>query len=76
MYWMNFWQPTVHVEIIFLKNTLTEVYSLHLYASFGTIYAKIDQLFEAEWVFELCLEIDKTLLSKENVLDFEILSNV
>ena len=42
--------------------TLIEIRSPHLYASFGTFYAKIGQSFEAQWVFEVCLEIDKSLL--------------
>ena len=33
---------------IFLKKTPLEVCSPHLYASFGTFYAKIGQLFEAQ----------------------------
>ena len=53
-----------------------EVSSTHLYASFGTFCAKIGQSFEAQRVFEECLEIDKSLLSKENVVDFGILPNV
>ena len=28
------------------------------------------------WVFEICLEIDKSLLLKGNILDFGILTNV
>ena len=34
---------------------------------------QIGQLFEVQRVFEVCLEIDKSLLSKENVVDFGIL---
>ena len=49
---MNFWQP-----IVFEKN-LIEVRSPHFYASFGTFYAKIGPLFEAQWVFKVCLKID------------------
>ena len=37
---------------------------------------QIGQFFEAQWVFEVCLKIDKLLLSKENVDDFGILPNV
>ena len=66
---------------VFLKKTLTyinfcyitEVFSPCLYASFGTFCAQIGQSFEAQWVFEVCLEIKKSLLSKENVVDFGIL---
>ena len=58
------------------KKIFIEVCSPHLYASFGTFWVQIVQLFEAEWVFEVCLKIDKSLLSKENVVDFGILPNV
>ena len=47
--------------------------SPHLNASFGTLCVKIGQPFEAQLVFEVCLRIDKTLLSKENVADFDFL---
>ena len=60
---------------IFLKKILIEACSPHLYASFGIFCAKIGQLLEAQRVFEECLEIDKLLLSKENVIDSEILPN-
>ena len=50
--------------------------SPHLYASFGTFCTKIGHLLETQGVFEVCLEIDKSLLSKENVLDFGIFPNV
>ena len=46
---------------IFLKKTLVEVCSPHLYASFGTFCAQIGQLFEAQWIFQACLKIDKSL---------------
>ena len=42
----------------FWTKTLTEVYSPHICASFGTFCAQIDQLFEALWV-------DKSLSSNE-----------
>ena len=60
----------------FFEKTLIEVCSPHLYASSGTFCSQIGQLFETHWVFEVCLEIDKSLLSKENVCDFAILPNV
>ena len=53
--------------------TPIEVCSSYLYASFDTFCVKIGQLFEAQWVFEECLKIDKSLSSKENVVDFGIL---
>ena len=58
MYWMNFCQLTAHTQQNIFGKTFIEVRSLHLYASFGTFYAKIGLLFEAEWVFEVCLKID------------------
>ena len=58
VYWMNFWQPTAHVEQNICGKTFIEVRSPHLYASFGTFYAKIGSLFEAQWVFKVCLKID------------------
>ena len=72
MYWTNIWQPTVHVQQNIFEKTLIETCSPHLYASFG---AQIGQLFEAQWVFQVCFEIDKSLLSKENMADFGILPN-
>ena len=39
--------------------TLIEVGSSHIYASFGTFWVKIGQLFEAQWVFEKCLKTVK-----------------
>ena len=72
MYWTNFWQPTVLVQQnVFEKNLIIDS-SPHLYASFGTFYIQIGLLFEAQWYFKLCLKIYKSLLSKENVIDFEI----
>ena len=56
---------------IIFEKTLTEVGSLHLYASFGTFYVQIGQLFEAQWVFEKCLKTVKLLFSKKNDVDFE-----
>ena len=43
--------------------TLIEVCSPHLYCSFGTFCAQIGQLFLAQWVFEVCLKINKSLSS-------------
>ena len=58
MYWTNIRQPTAHVQQNIFGKTLIEVRSSHLYASFGTFYAKIGPLFEAQWVFKVCLKID------------------
>ena len=44
MYWTIFWLPTV--QQIFSKNTLKEVRSLHLYASFGNFCVQICQSFQ------------------------------
>ena len=76
MYCSYFWQPSIHVEQNIFEKTPIEVCSPYLYASFGTFCDQIDQSFEAEWVFEVRLEIDKSLWSKENVFDFGILTNV
>ena len=44
----EFRQPTAHVHQNIFAKTPIEVCSSHLYASFGTFYAKIGQLFEAQ----------------------------
>ena len=56
---------------IFLKKTLIEVGSAHLYASFDTFYVQIGQIFEAQRVFGRCMKMVKSLFSKENEVDFE-----
>ena len=61
----NFCQPIVRVQKNTLEQTLIEVGWLNLYASFGTFYVQIGQLFESQWAFEECLNIDKSLFSKE-----------
>ena len=38
------------------EKILVEVCKTHLYASFGTFYAKIGHLFEAQGVFQVCLK--------------------
>ena len=53
----------------FEKN-ISEVGIPHSYASFGTFCAQTDQLFETQWIFEICLKIDKSPSSKENAVDF------
>ena len=45
--------------------TVIENGSSHLYASFGTFFVQIGRLFESQWAFEECLNIDKSLFSKE-----------
>ena len=52
MYWTNFRQPTAHVQQNIFGKTLTEVCSLHLYASFGTFCVQIGQLFASQWVLK------------------------
>ena len=76
MYWMNFRQPTAHVQQNIFGKTLIGVCSPHLYASFDTFCANIDQSFEVQWILEACLKIDNWLSSKENVVDFGIFPNV
>ena len=58
MYWTNFRQPTAHVKQNIFGKILIENCSPHLYASFGSFYAKIGPLFEEQWVFKVCLKID------------------
>ena len=60
-------RPFINNEI-FLKKTLLEVGSSHLYASFGTFCVQIDQFLESRWVFEKCLKTVKWLFLKENVV--------
>ena len=55
-YWTNFWQPTAHRRQNIFGKIPIEVYSPHLYASFGTIYVQIDQLFAPQLVFKLSQE--------------------
>ena len=66
LYWTNFWRPTIHVQQSIFEKTYIEVDSPHFCAYFGTFCAQIGQLFEAQWVFEICLKINKSLSSKEN----------
>ena len=47
MYWLNFRQPTAHVQQNILGKTPIEVWSPHLYASFGAFCVQIGQLFAA-----------------------------
>ena len=76
MYWTNFWQPTAYVKQNIFENALIEACSPNIYASFGTFCVEIGQLCETQWVFEVCFKIDKSLLSKENILDFGNLLDV
>ena len=71
IYWTNFWQPTVHVQQSIFEKTLIQVGSSYLYASFGTFYVQIGQLFEAQWVFDKSMKTVKSLFSTENDVDFE-----
>ena len=64
------------LQFIIFEQNLIEVGSLSLYASFGTFSVQIGRLFESQEAFEECLNIDKSLFSKENVVDFGILPNV
>ena len=47
MFWTNLWQPTAHVKQNIFEQSLMELGSLRLYASFGTFVVQIGQLFEA-----------------------------
>ena len=55
---MNFLQPTVHVQQNVFEKTLIEDVSSHLYASFGTFFFQIGQLFEALTVLEHSQEFE------------------
>ena len=55
-YWANFWQTTVHVQENVFEKTHIEVYSPHLYSSFGSFCVQIGQSFEARRVFKLSEE--------------------
>ena len=72
MYWTNLWQPYVHVQQNIFEKTLILVGSSHLYASFGTFYVQISQLFEAQWDFKLPeeLEISNIFLRKQTFYHF------
>ena len=76
MYWTNFWQPTVHVlQNIFEK--LLQKFLVHIFTLlFGTFCAQIGQLFEEQWVFKICLKINKSLSSTVDDLGqiFDLLS--
>ena len=76
MYWTNFYQPTVRVQLNVFEQTLIEVGSLNLYASFGTFCVQIGQLFESQWAFEECLNIDKSLFSKHSVISETFLAQL
>ena len=60
MYWKNFWQPTVHVQLNIFEKKLIEIGSSHLYTSFGIFCVQIGQFLEAQWVFEKCLKTAKS----------------
>ena len=62
MYWTKVSQPTVHVRQNNFETALIEACSPDLYASFGTFCVQIGQLFEAQWVFEVCLKVDESML--------------
>ena len=49
----EFWPPTVHVQQNDFEKTFIEVCIPHLYDSFGTFWAQIGQLFEAQWVWSM-----------------------
>ena len=73
MKWTNIWQPAVHVQQNVFWRIIVKDCNAHLHASFGTFCVQIGRLFEAQWVFEKYLEIDKLPFSMENVVDFESL---
>ena len=70
---MNIWQPIVGTQQNIFVKILMKIDSSYFYASFGTFCVQIGKLFEAQWVFEKCLNIDKSSFTKESVTDFEIM---
>ena len=60
--------------IILDKEWLFEVHIFTLLLA--PFFSRTDQLLDAQWVLDLCLKIDKLMLSKENIVDFRILPNV
>ena len=70
MYWTNFCRLTVNFYENTFEKLRRKICSPNIYASFGTFCVKIGQLFESQWAFQECLNIDKSLFSKENVADF------
>ena len=57
MYWTNFWQPTDHVNKIFLKNSYRSwKLTSHLYLIFGTFCVQIGKFLKSQWVFEKYLK--------------------
>ena len=71
-YVMNEFVTVMYIQQNVFEKTLIEVCILHLYASFGSFCVQIGQLFETQWVFEECLNMDKSLVLKENVVDVGI----
>ena len=51
MYWPNFWKSFVHLQQNVFEKIDIEVGSSHLYASFGTFFVQIRQLFKVQWEF-------------------------
>ena len=47
-----FYNPPFMYHKVFLKKTLIDVHSPHLYASCGTFCVQIGQLFATQWVFK------------------------
>ena len=58
MYWTIICQPTVCVHQNIFEKTQIEIGSYHLHASFGTFSVEIDELLEAQWVFEHSKEFE------------------
>ena len=73
VYWRNFCQLTVGVQQNIFEQTLIEIGSLNLYTFIGTFCVQVGWLFESQWAFEECLNIEKSLFSKENVVNFDFL---
>ena len=61
----------VQIDKFFFEKSLIEVGISNFYASFGTFCVQIGQLFKAQWVFEKCLNMQKSLFLNENDVDFD-----
>ena len=55
-------QPLMCNNFLLRKKNLIDGCNSHLYASFELFWTQIGQSFEAKWVFEICLQVEKSLL--------------
>ena len=76
MYFTNFWRLSIHLQQNILGKNLYKSLFFTSLRFFWYLFVRIGQLFETQCLFEVCLEIDKSLSSKGNVADFGILPNI